>query len=123
MKRTDEGEFHMEQLDKGLLALVGRRPQGGSRPRLTLGERVAANLFWREGVPLSVLMEVFQCGKNTLYGNCFTGGGAYVSGSRGVETNEIVDAMGVEAATRMYITEDMNRAVNAGMQRLAKHAA
>jgi hypothetical protein len=71
------------QLDEALIAQIGQRQRGGSMPMLTLDERIAVNLFWRRGVHMTVLIEVFKCGKNTLYANCLTGGGAYASGTRG----------------------------------------
>lgn len=108
----------MEQLDKNLLAVVGRAPRGGSQPILTLQERIAANIFWRQGVPLPALMEVFRCSKNTLYGNALTGGGAYISGHRAVEVNEIVDRMGVRAAQARYVTPEMIRTVNKANRKL-----
>jgi len=110
----------MERLDEALLAQIARPPRlrGGSSPILTLQERIAANIFWRKGVPIPALMEVFQVSKNTLYGNCLTGGGAYVSGQRAIETNEIVDRVGVKAAEAQYVTSDMIRAVNQANRKL-----
>jgi hypothetical protein len=109
-----------EQLDEKLLAVVGHppRPRGGSSPILSLQERIAANVLWRKGTPVSVLMEVFLVSKNTLYSNCFTGGGAYNSGHRAIEVNEIVDRMGVKQAEAKYVTSDMNRAVNKANRKL-----
>ena len=63
-------------------------------------------------------MEVFQVSKNTLYGNALTGGGAYVSGQRAIEANEIVDRMGVKAAQAKYVTPEMIRAVNKANRKL-----
>lgn len=109
-----------EQLDEALLAKVGRAPRlrGGSSPILTLQERIAANVLWRKGHPIPTLMEVFQVSKNTLYGNCLTGGGAYVSGQRAIETNEIVDRMGAKQAEAKYVTPAMIRAVNQANRKL-----
>ena len=109
-----------EQLDEILLAQVVRPPRlrGGSSPILSLQERIAANVLWRKGVPLPALMEVFQVSKNTLYGNALTGGGAYVSGQRAIETNEIVDRMGVKQAQAKYVTPEMIRAVNKANRKL-----
>ena len=117
----------MEQLDERLLAVVGRppRPRGGSSPILSLQERVAANILWRKGVPVPVLMDVFRVSKNTLYSNCFTGGGAYNSGHRAIEANQIVDRLGVKQAHAQYVTPDIVRAVNKANRKLlaAQNAA
>jgi hypothetical protein len=109
-----------EQLDQTLLARVGRPPRirGGSSPILSLQERIAANVFWRQGVPIPVLMEVFLVSKNTLYANALTGGGAYPSGRRAIETNEIVDRLGVKQAQAKYVTPEMIRAVNKANRKL-----
>ena len=113
----------MEQLDENLLKQVGRSPPGGSLPLLNLNERVAVNVLWRRGVSVPVLMKIFQVGKNTLYGNCLTGGAAYLSGQRGIEANAIVDEMGLDAAEAKYVTGEMKRAVNAAHRRLLERRA
>jgi hypothetical protein len=61
---------------------------------------------------------VFKCGKNTLYANCLTGGGAYASGKRGVEVNEIIDRIGEQKAWRQHVTPAMIHAVNAANKEL-----
>ena len=63
-------------------------------------------------------MEVFLVSKNTLYGNALTGGGAYNS-QRAIETNKIVDRMGVKQAHAKYVTPDLIRAVNEANRKLA----
>jgi hypothetical protein len=110
----------MEQLDETLLEQVGRRERGGSLPMLELNERIAVNLLWRKGVHVSVLMEVFKIGKNTIYANCLTGGGAYATGHRAIEVNEIIDRMGENEAYKKYVTQAMIRAVNAANRELAE---
>ena len=114
-----------EQLDEKLLAVVGRppRPRGGSSPILTLQERIAANVLWRKGTPVPVLMDVFRVSKNTLYSNCFTGGGAYNSGHRAIEVNQIVDRLGAKQAQAQYVTPDIVRAVNKANRKLLQNAA
>jgi hypothetical protein len=87
-------------------------------PILSLHERIAANVLWRKGVHISTLMEVFQVSKNTLYGNALTGGGAYLSGRRALEVNDIVDRLGVKQAEAKYVTSDMVRAVNKADRKL-----
>jgi hypothetical protein len=87
-------------------------------PILSLHERIAANVLWRRGVHVSALMEVFQVSKNTLYGNALTGGGAYLSGRRALEVNDLVDRMGVMQAQAKYVTPDMVRAVNKANRKL-----
>lgn len=102
----------MIKLDEDLILQVGSRRRGGSSPFLSLEERVAANLFYRKGVHINVLMKVFKIAKNALYGNALTGGGAYTSGERGTETNEIIERLGVDRAFKQYVTPEMIAAVN-----------
>jgi len=94
------------------------RGRGGSLPILSLHERIAANVLWRKGYHISTLMEVFQVSKNTLYGNALTGGGAYLSGRRALEVNDLVDRMGVNQAQAKYVTPEMIRAVNKANRKL-----
>ena len=114
----------MEKLDQTLLAKVRRKAKGGSPPMLSLRERIAVNLFWRKGVPIAALMEVFNCSKNTIYSNCLTGNApSYIAGHRAKETNDLIDAIGEAAAEAQNITPDMIRAVNAANRKLADLAA
>ena len=52
------------ELDRKLIAHARRRrrPEG-----LSFRERVALNLFWRNGVSAAILAEVFKVSKNTIY--------------------------------------------------------
>ena len=71
---------------------------------------------------INVLMKVFKIGKNALYGNAITGGGAYTSGERGTETNEIIERLGVDRAFKQYVSPEMIMAVNrVNKEFVAKH--
>lgn len=108
----------MTKLDHTLIEKIGRRQRGGSLPMLDISERIAINLLYRQGVHMSVLMKVFKCGKNTIYGTCLTGGGAYPAGHRAIEVNKIIDQMGEPAAEHKYLTSAINAAINLANEEL-----
>ena len=104
------------QLDESLIAQARRAPRHDG---LTLSERIALNLFWKKDVRVPVLAKVFQCSKNTIYGNCLTGeASSYVAGHRAKEVNDIIDRIGEVKAWRENVTEAMIRAVNAANKEL-----
>ena len=113
----------MIKLDEDLIIQTGSRRRGGSQPFLSQSERIAVNLLWRKGVHINVLMKVFKIGKNALYGNCITGGGAYTSGERGIDTNEIIERLGFDKAWKQNVTDEMVRAVNAANREFVEHRA
>ena len=107
----------MIELDQNLMDMA-RRPPG--RPdTLSLGERVAINLFRRKNearhtpVPLRILAEVFQCSKNTLYYTSLTGKArSYINHEKGDEVNALIAEMGEDAAWAKYVTPEMINACN-----------
>lgn len=79
--------------------------------RMTQADRIAANVLWRDRVPVPVLVRLFGHSKNTLFSTAFTGGGAYRYGDKAVEINDLVEKMGVDEARRRYVTKEMARVV------------
>lgn len=90
---------------------------------LTPDERVAINIFWREGVRIPILAKVFKVSKNTIYYKALTGeADSYPNSNRSnsaKETNELIESLGLEKAREQFITDRMQRAVEAEMAREA----
>lgn len=90
---------------------------------LTPDERVAINIFWREGVRIPILAKVFKVSKNTIYYKALTGeADSYPNSNRSNsarETNELIESLGLEKAREQFITDRMQRAVEAEMAREA----
>ena len=90
---------------------------------LTPDERVAINIFWREGVRIPILAKVFKVSKNTIYYKALTGeANSYPNSNRSNsarETNELIESLGLEKAREQFITDRMQRAVEAEMAREA----
>jgi hypothetical protein len=106
----------MIELDENLILQAKRSPR---KDGLSEGERIALNLLWRRGVRVPILAKVFQCSKNTVYGNCLTGDAAsYPMSNRAREVNETIDRLGVDEAWRQNVTPAMIKAVNAANREL-----
>lgn len=105
-------------LNESLLAATRRNR---SFPELTLQERIAVNLFWRRGVKVRIIAKAFgNRHKNTLYYQCLTGDSrsypkAKAGTNSGIEVNEIVSKIGMAAAWKKYVTDDMVANLNAAM--------
>jgi hypothetical protein len=104
--------------------LLYRTKRRARKDGLTAEERVAINVFWREGVRIPILAKVFKVSKNTIYYKALTGeADSYPNSNRSnsaKETNELIESLGVEEARRQFITERMQLAVEAEMAREAK---
>lgn len=116
----DTGDYNMDaqpmsaQLDENLIYLTKRRAREDG---LTADERIAINLLWRKKVRVQVLAKVFGVSKNTIYYKALTGeADSYPNSNRSnsaVETNEVIERMGPEAAWKQFVTDKMVRDVNA----------
>lgn len=87
---------------------------------LTPEERIALNVFWRDGVKVPILARVFKVSRNTIYYSALTGQAeSYpnTEANTAAETNDIVEAMGVEAARAQYVTERMQMALEAELEK------
>jgi hypothetical protein len=104
--------------------LLYRTKRRARKDGLTADERVAINVFWREGVRIPILAKVFKVSKNTIYYKALTGeADSYPNSNRSnsaKETNELIESLGVEEARKQFITEKMQLAVEAEMSREAK---
>src|SRR5580698_85596 len=104
--------------------LLYRTKRRARKDGLTADERVAINVFWREGVRIPILAKVFKVSKNTIYYKALTGeADSYPNSNRSnsaKETNELIESLGVEEARKQFITEKMQLAVEAEMAREAK---
>jgi hypothetical protein len=107
--------------------LLYRTKRRGRKDGLTPEERVAINIFWREGVRIPILARVFKVSKNTIYYKALTGeADSYPNSNRSnsaKETNELIESLGLEEARAQFITERMQLAVEAEMAREAKRRA
>lgn len=86
------------------------------KEKLTQQERIALNVFWREGVPVPLLAKVFRIAKNTIYYKALTGQAeSYPTASQyedsGAQINDWVEEMGVEKARELYVTKKMRTAI------------
>ena len=103
-------------LDPALVFQTKRRTREDG---LSDAECIAINLFWRREVRVPILARVFKVSKNTIYYRCLTGNAdsypnsLYANKAR--DTNKLIDDMGVEAAWKKFVTDDMVRKVNAEM--------
>ena len=105
------------QLNETLIQRASRAPR---YDELAMNERIAMNLFWRKGVRVKVLAQVFNCARNTIYYSCLTGGGAYPARGTADKINKYVDRVGVQKAWDENVTDEMIRAVNAANKALIK---
>jgi hypothetical protein len=91
---------------------------------LTPEERIAINVFWRDGVRIPILAKVFKVSKNTIYYKALTGDAdSYPNSNRtnlAKETNALIERLGIEEARAQFVTEKMQRAVEDEMAREAK---
>jgi hypothetical protein len=114
----------MTVLDQALVEKTKRRPPKGA---LNDDECVAINLFWRKQVRVPILARVFNVSKNTIYYRCLTGAAdSYPTSEKfntAKKTNATIEGMGVEAAWKKYVTDqmiaDVNEAMAAEVQRRA----
>ena len=114
----------MIELDQALVAQTSVPP--ARIDGLSLGEKIAINLFWRKKVRVLILAKVFQCSKNTIYYNCLTGDAAsYPPSNSARQVNAIIDQIGEKKAWSQYVTPGMIHAVNSANEELAArlHAA
>lgn len=104
-------------------SLLYRTKRRARKDGLTPDERVAINVFWREGVRVPVLAKVFKVSKNTIYYKALTGeADSYPNSNRSnsaKETNELIESLGLEKAREQFITDKMQHAVEAEMAREA----
>ena len=100
----------MTELDRNLIRQARVAPR---KDAISQSDRIAANVLWRDGVPIPVLVKLFKRSKNTLFYSAFTGEAAsYPRSHPAREINDLVEALGVDEARRRYVTEDMTQAVN-----------
>jgi hypothetical protein len=95
--------------------LIYRTKRRTREDGLTPEERIALNVFWREGVRVPILARIFGCSKNTIYYKALTGDAdSYPTSNRSnsaAETNALVDRLGVEEARRRFVTPKMQAAL------------
>ena len=114
------------EIDKTLLYRTKRR---GRKDGLTPEERVALNLLWdnNKGVRVPILAKVFKVSKNTVYYKALTGSAdSYPNtdaSNSAADTRRLIDELGVEEATRRFVTPEMVQAVNQEMAREAERRA
>jgi hypothetical protein len=91
---------------------------------LSFDERVAIRLMWHEGkgVPGPVLARAFRCSKNTIYYRSLTGrADSYPTTGTDVDQVEAeIARLGIEEASRLYITEEIQAKVKAELARTAR---
>jgi hypothetical protein len=107
--------------------LIYRTKRRARDDGLTPEERVAINIFWREGVRIPILARTFKVSKNTIYYKALTGeADSYPNSNRSnsaKETNELIESLGLEEARAQFVTEKMQLPVEAEMAREAKRRA
>jgi hypothetical protein len=87
-------------------------------------ERIAVNLFWRDGARASVLAKAFGYSKNTIYYWCLTGDAESYPLNRAAEINDIIERMGEKKAWAKYVTMAMVEKVDAAnAETIASHDA
>ena len=100
-------------LDKTLIYRTKRRkrPDG-----LSPEERIAVNLFKRQGVKVPVLAKAFRVSKNTLYYKSFTGEADSYPNSQfsnsAADTNALIESVGEEQAWSQYVKPEWITLVN-----------
>ena len=99
----------MTKLDQDLIRQARRAPAKNEVP---LADRIAMNVLWRDGVRLRVLMKIFGRAKNTIYYSCLTGDAPSYRYGKAAEINDLIEAMGIAAARKRYVTQEMIRIVN-----------
>jgi hypothetical protein len=99
----------MTQLDQDLIRQARRAP---AKNEVSLDDRIAMNVLWRDGVRLRVLMKIFGRAKNTIYYSCLTGDAPSYRYAKAREINDLVEEMGVDEARKRYVTQEMIRIVN-----------
>ena len=99
----------MNQLDHNLIKKAYHPRKDG----MSFVNCVAANVLWRDGVSIPVLMKLFKRARNTLYNNALTGEAkSYSRYHLAREINDLVEDLGVDEARRRYVTDDMIRFVD-----------
>lgn len=102
------------------IATVFRLKRRRRKEGLSDAERVAINLFRREGVNVRILARVFKVSPNTCYYKAVTGKApSYPTSMRSNpagETNAIIEKLGEKRAKKEFITPEMRRAVNAALK-------
>jgi len=103
-------------LNEDLIKKMRRSPNENT---LTNDECIALNLFWRKRVKVPILAKAFRVSKNTIYYRALTGtADSYptsIYANKAQEINTLIDKMGVPAAWRRYVTDEMVVAVNQAM--------
>lgn len=106
------------ELDETLIYRTRRKVRDDE---LSPDERVAINLFWRQGVRVPVLARVFGISKNTIYYKALTGYADSYPNTRkrnpAAETNAIIEKLGEEEAFRRFVKPEWTEAVNKEMAR------
>jgi hypothetical protein len=104
--------------------LIYRTKRRARDDGLTAEERIALNIFWREGVRVAILARIFGCSKNTIYYKALTGeADSYPNSNRSnsaAETNALVDRLGVKEARRRFVTSKMQAALEDELRREAR---
>lgn len=88
---------------------------------LTPEQRIALHVLWNdgEGVRVGILATAFKVSKNTIYYQALTGDAdsypTTPTTNAAAETKAIVDHLGVEEATRRFVTPKIKAAVEAAL--------
>jgi hypothetical protein len=111
-------------MNQDYYTLIYRTKRRSRDDGLTPEERIAINVFWRDGVRIPILAKVFKVSKNTIYYKALTGDAdSYPNSNRtnlAEETNALIERLGIEEARAQFVTERMQRAVEDEMAREAK---
>jgi transposase-like protein len=107
----------MTALDRTLVYLTKIK---GGRGHLTPEEKLAINVFWRDGVRVPAIARAFGVGKNTIYYNCLTGEAPSYTSTPAInppeEINQLIEDMGLDEARRRFVTSEMNERINREME-------
>jgi transposase len=104
--------------------LIYRTKRRTREDGLTPEERIALNVYWRDGVRIPILARIFGVSKNTIYYKALTGeADSYPNSNRSnsaAETNALVERLGVEEARRRFVTPRMQAALEDELRREAR---
>lgn len=103
--------------DKKLLARLSKRRDPDV---LSLADKIAINLAWRDRARIPILAKLYGVSKNTIYYKCISGDAAsYPSGetNTAAEINAIIDRIGVEAAFETYLTDEHVKRTNLALKK------
>jgi hypothetical protein len=116
LEKDHEGEYIVTMAMSSDYRTLIYRTKRRTRPDgLSPEERVAINIFWRDGVRVPILAKIFGVSKNTIYYKALTGeADSYPNSSRSnsaAETNALIEHLGVEEARTRFITASMQAKV------------